>query len=262
MSEISILIVDDEPLARRRLTRQLARIDNVRIIGEAGNAAEAYDLVMTLGPDVLLLDIQMPGESGFDLLDRLNAAMPVVIFATAFDHHAIRAFDASAVDYVTKPIEPVRLEAAIVRAKTAVAAKARDEKVAELHETVAALRHALRAHENRTIEFWVKSKEDYLRILSDQIIRFQAERDYVRIHSGDESYLHHESLASLEQRLDPMQFIRIHRGAIVRRDCIKRLRQAPFASLIAVLADESEIRVGRTYSSKIRALISQKQSWF
>ena len=258
MSEISILIVDDEPLARRRLTRQLARMEDVRVIGEAGNAAEAHDCVMKFRPDIMLLDIQMPGESGFDLLDRLNGAMPAVIFATAFDHHAIRAFNASAVDYVTKPIEPVRLEAAIARARTAVAARAGEEKVAELHETVAALRKALREHESRTIEFWVKSKEDYLRVPSDQIIRFQAERDYVRIHSGDESYLHHESLASLEQRLDPMKFIRIHRSAIVRRDCIKRLRQAPFASLIAVLTDESEIRVGRTYSSKIRALIAQK----
>lgn len=258
MSEISILIVDDEPLARRRLTRHLARMEGVRVTGEACTAAEAQDHVMKFRPDVMLLDIQMPGGSGFDLLDRLKTNMPVVIFATAFDHHAIRAFQANAVDYVTKPIEPARLEAAIARARSAVTAKAREEKVAELHETVAALRKALREHESGTIEFWVKSKEDYLRISSDQIIRFQAERDYVRIHARDESYLYHESLTSLEQRLDPAQFVRIHRGAIVRRDCIKRLQQAPFSSLLAVLTDESEVRVGRTYSSKIRALIAPK----
>lgn len=257
MNEISVLIVDDEALARRRLTRQLSRIAGSRVIGEASNATEAYGHVMTLRPDVMLLDIQMPGESGFDLLDRLGADMPVVVFVTAFDHHAVRAFEASAVDYVTKPIEPARLKAAIARARTAVAAKASEEQVSELQETVAALRDALREHESRIVDFWVKSKDDYLRIASDQVDRFQAERDHVNIHVGGVTYLYHESLSSLERRLDPAQFIRIHRSTIVRRDGIKRFRQAPFAALIAILADESTVRVGRTYSSKIRALITQ-----
>lgn len=257
MNEISILIVDDEALARRRVMRQLARSTASRVIGEAGNATEAYDHVVALRPDVMLLDIQMPGESGFDLLDRLGADMPVVVFVTAFDHHAVRAFEASAVDYVTKPIEPARLNAAIARARTAVAAKASAEQVSELRETVAALRDALRQHESRSVDFWVKSKGSYLRIASDQIDRFQAERDHVNIHARGATYLYYESLSSLERRLDPAQFIRIHRSVIVRRDGIERLRQAPFAALIAILADGSAIRVGRTYASKIRALITQ-----
>ncbi|MBA8879697.1 LytR/AlgR family response regulator transcription factor [Phyllobacterium myrsinacearum] len=252
MKDLSVLIVDDEPLARRRLVRMLEAVQGFRTIGEAGDVRQAYSRARELSPDIMLLDIQMPGGSGFDVLDQLGKDVPVVILVTAFDHHALRAFDASAVDYVTKPIEPSRLHSALARARLAVEARNGVERVEELQETILALRLALRKDQARQTDLWLKHQGDAIRLPLDKINWIEADRDYVRIHTSDRYFLHHESLASMERRLDPTEFMRIHRGAIVRRSCIARLKQAPFSALIAVLADGSEIRVGRTYSRTVR----------
>ncbi|MBA8902928.1 LytTR family DNA-binding domain-containing protein [Phyllobacterium sp. P30BS-XVII] len=252
MKELSVLIVDDEPLARRRLMRMLETIQGFRKIGEAGDVRQAYECALELSPDIMLLDIQMPGGNGFDVLEQLGTDVPVVIFVTAFDHHALRAFDACAVDYVTKPIEPSRLHSALIRARLAVEARSSVEHVEELQETIAALRQALHRDEPRNTDLWIKHHGDSIRLPLEKINWIEAERDYVRIHTSDRHFLHHESLASMERRLDISEFIRIHRSAIVRRSCIAKLKQAPFSALIAVLADGSEIRVGRTYSKTVR----------
>lgn len=253
MSLLSVLVVDDEPLARRRLVRMLTKIDWVGTVEEAPNAGEAAKAIAQRPPDILLLDIQMPGGSGFDVLDDLGASPPAVIFVTAFDHHALRAFEANAIDYVTKPVETGRFLRAMGRARTSVAQRQQADRVAELQETVAALKGALSENIRRPVEFWVKARGDYLRLTLDQIIRFQAERDYVRIHAAGANYLFQESLASLERRLDGEEFLRVHRGAILRRSAIMRLRPAPFGALIAVLSDGAEVRIGRTYLASIRA---------
>lgn len=253
MTPLSVLVVDDEPLARRRLMRMLARMDWIGRIDEAGDLPQACDQAETLRPDILLLDIQMPGGTGFQVLERLAHAPPAVVFVTAFDHHALRAFEASAVDYVTKPIEPARFHLAMARARQAATARAQDDRIAELHETIAALKRALNRRDQRGAEFWVRSQGEYLRLAPETVLRFQAERDYVRIHVAGADYLYQENLASLERRLDPAEFIRIHRSTILRRDAILRFRPAPFSALIAVLSDGSEARVGRTYAAAIRA---------
>lgn len=256
MKQLSVLIVDDEPLARRRLVRMLEALPGFRTVGEAGDVQQAYDHVREFSPDILLLDIQMPGGNGFDVLEQLGKDVPVVIFVTAFDHHALRAFDASAVDYVTKPIEPSRLYSALTRARLAVEARNSVERVEELQETILALRLALRKDEARQTDLWLKHQGDTIRLSVDKISWIEADRDYVRIHTTDRYFLHHESLASMERRLDPSEFMRIHRGAIVRRSCIAKLKQGPFSALIAVLTDGSEVRVGRTYSKTVRVLTS------
>ena len=251
----TVLIVDDEPLARRRLARMIAAMPGVTLAGVAEDAEDAEAQVRALRPDILLLDIQMPGASGFDLVERLGPAAPVVIFVTAFDHHALRAFDARAADYVTKPVEAGRLAAAIGRALLLARAGHDEERLAELGETVTALRAALREHERATSDFWVKTRGGHVRVPAAQVLSIEAERDYVRLHTGQESYLLHESMASLERRLDPDDFLRVHRSAIVRRDQIVAIRHAPFAALIAVLEGGREIRVGRTYAARVRQLI-------
>ncbi len=255
---LSILVIDDEPLARRRLLRLLGAMPDVEVLGAAGNVQQACDLIAELQPDVILLDIQMPGGTGFDILGKLGSNAPAVVFVTAFDHYALRAFEAAAVDYVTKPIEANRLRTAIERARVAIAARTSTERVLELNETVHALRQALRKHEAQSADLWIKSRGEFVRIALDRVVRFQAERDYVRIHIEGRSYLHHESLASLERRLDPAEFLRLHRSSIVRRDCIMGLKQAPFAALIALLSDGSEIRVGRTYARHIRPTTAER----
>lgn len=253
MTGLSVLVADDEPLARRRLSRLLGKMDWVGAIAEAGDVDQACRQIATSRPDILVLDIQMPGGTGFDVLERLAQAPPAVVFVTAFDHHALRAFEANAVDYVTKPVEPGRFAAAMARARETVNSSSQSDRIAELQETVASLKQALSRNDRHTRDFWVKAQGELVRLAPDSILHFQAERDYIRIFTADGDYLYQESLASLERRLDPSQFMRIHRGTIVRIGAIARIRSAPFGALIAVLSDGSEARVGRTYTSTIRA---------
>lgn len=257
MSEVRVLVVDDEPLARRRLVRMLGRLDWVGAIEEANNAESALRAVAAFLPDILLLDIQMPGGSGFDLLEKLGERVPVVVFVTAFDHHALRAFEANAADYVTKPVEAARFTRAMERARGAIASREQADRMAELLETVASLKRALSDMPKRRGEFWVKTRGEYLRIGVDSVIWLQAERDYVRIHVAGASYLYQDSLSALERDLDEEAFLRVHRGAIVRRGAITRLRPAAFSALVAVLSDGTEVRVGRTYGPGVRARLMQ-----
>ena len=257
MTGVTVLVVDDEPLSRRRLTRLLSKMEWVGRIEEAAEVSEACRKNADIQPDVLLLDIQMPGGSGFDVLEQLGPEPPIVVFVTAFDHHALRAFEANATDYVTKPVDPRRFGLAMERARSVMGSRHQADRIAELQEAVASLRRALSGQPRQAGEFWVKVRGEHVRISPENIVRFQAERDYVRIHIADANYLYHETLSSLERRLNPSDFMRIHRGTIVRVDAIVRIKQARFAALIAVLVDGSEVRVGRTYSSVVRSRIAK-----
>lgn len=251
MTGIHVLVADDEPLARRRLIRLLTKLDWVGQIDEASNAVEARLKIEQKHPDILLLDVQMPSGSGFDVLTQLVSPPPVTIFVTAFDQYALRAFEASAIDYLTKPIDSGRFFAAMQKAKSAVGSRFQTDRIAELQEMIASLKEALKPHTRQKYEFWVKSMGEYVRIVQDDIIRFQAERDYVRIHVSGASYLYQETLSSLEQRLDPDEFIRIHRSCIIRKTAIAKVRKAPFSTQLVILHDGSELRVGRSYSKKL-----------
>jgi DNA-binding LytR/AlgR family response regulator len=252
MSALSVLIVDDEPLARQRLRRLLAGIADIAAIEEARDVPEAIRAIGLHRPDILLLDIRMPGGSGFDILEAIPGDLPAVIFVTAFDHYALRAFEKNAVDYVTKPIEPERLALAIARARTSLVSRNAEERLVELAETIATLRRAIRDSERQATAFWVKVRNEHIRIDLERIAYFQAERDYVRIHAGGQSYLVNENLAALERRLDADEFIRIHRSFLVRRNEIVRFRQAAFGALVAVLTDGTEVRVGKTFTKSVR----------
>ena len=164
MNKMTVLVVDDEPLARRRLTRLLAKTEWIERIVEAGDVEQACQNVMEHRPDILLLDIQMPGGSGFEVLERLKQPPPAVVFVTAFDHHAIRAFEANAVDYVTKPIEPGRFMQAMARARNLVKASQQEDRIAELQETVASLKKVVGESERSARDFWVKSQGEFLRL--------------------------------------------------------------------------------------------------
>lgn len=253
MIKADVLVVDDEPLARRRLVRMLAKLDWVGAIREATNAAEAIRSVADARPDILLLDIQMPGGSGFDVLERLADPAPAVVFVTAFDTFALQAFEACAVDYVTKPVEPARFAHALARARLLVESRSQNEQLLELRETVAALRSALNDRPKHRADFWIKMRGEHWRVPVDSVLWFQAERDYVRLHIKGGSHLYQDSMVALERGLDAEAFLRIHRSAIVRRSAVTGLRSAPFGALIAVMSDGTEIRIGRTYSAMARA---------
>ena len=207
---------------------------------------------------IILLDIRMPGGSGFDLLRHLPDPAPAVIFVTAFNDQALRAFDANAVDYITKPIEIGRFQKAMERARAVVEQSGSADRIRELEEVVANLRASGDGARPHMAELWVRAGGEYIRIKPENIGHVSAERDYVRIHADGQSYLYNENLATLERLLPPQQFLRIHRSTMVRIDAVERVKSGQFHSLVAVLNDGTELRVGRTYTAAIRARLARR----
>lgn len=226
------LIVDDEPLAAERLQILCAQIALVQLVGTATDGEAALRLVDALSPDLVLLDIAMPGMSGLDIAATLEkvSPRPSVIFCTAFDQFAVAAFDVAAVDYLLKPVQPERLQKAIGRVLDKLES---DEQAPPTSQW--------------TEEFWIPHRAEMIRVAAADIDRIDAERDYMRLHMGQRSYLLHQTISELERRLDPAKFIRLHRSTIARRDFIVKLRHDGLGTWHAVLADDSEIRIGRTY---------------
>ena len=196
-----------------------------------------------LSPDLLLLDIAMPGMDGIDVARELgrSAARPAVVFVTAFDHFAVSAFEVEAVDYLVKPVDPTRLERALERAR------------AHLAKRGAGIEAPAPAGQYLD-EFWASDLTGLVRIRAIDIDRVSAERDYMRLHVGNRSWLIHHSMAALEEGLDPSLFVRLHRSAIVRRDFIAGFQRNASGRWIARLADGTEQPVGRLYADSVRAI--------
>ena len=243
---LKVLIADDEPLATERLQLLLARSQGVDLVGTASDGEAAVRLAEGLKPDVLLLDIAMPGMDGIDVARALanRRPAPAVIFVTAFDQFAVAAFEVAGVDYLMKPIEPARLQVALDRAQVHV--RHRDEGETEAR--------AAGAHSAHLEEFWASDRSGLVRIASRDIDKISAERDYMRLHVGTRSWLIHHSMAALEERLDPTHFVRLHRSAIVRKDFIAGFSRNPSGRWIARLSDGAEQPVGRLYSDRVRAI--------
>ncbi len=231
------LIVDDEPLAVERLQMICAQTPGLSVVGTASDGAAALRLVDALEPDLLLLDMTMPEIDGLSVARALGArkAPPAVVFVTAHDRFAVEAFDLDAVDYVLKPVAPERLERAVARALAR-----RGEQNAPASEWLA--------------EFWVPYRSELLRIAASAVDRIDAERDYVRLHVGERSYLLLQTVSGLEARLDPEMFIRLHRSIILRRDRIRGLRHDGLGVWSAELANGSAVRIGRTYLGRAKAM--------
>ncbi|MCT2557894.1 LytTR family DNA-binding domain-containing protein [Tsuneonella sp. YG55] len=232
------LIIDDEPLAIERMQIICAKIPQLRVIGTASDGAAALRLIDALAPDLLLLDMTMPELDGLAVARSLakKTHRPAIVFVTAHEHFAVEAFDLEAVDYVLKPVTPERLGRAI-------------ERVEARREV-----EAVRSESTWLSELWVPHRSELLRIEVSQVSRIDAERDYVRLHVGDRSYLLLQTIAGLEQRLDPAQFIRIHRSTILRRDCIRGLRHDGLGVWSIELDDGEALRIGRTYMAKVKAM--------
>lgn len=253
-ADLTAIVADDEPIARRRLLRLLGSIGGVRVIAEVGDVAAAIDAVRSHAPDLLLLDVQMPGGDGFDVVDALRDNPPAVVFVTAFGHYALPAFSADAVDYLTKPVEEARLAAAIARVRQRVATRNAAERLSEMTTAFEALRQAVRQEQNGLPPFWVRSRGRLVRVAASGVTRIDAERDYARIYADGETYLLDETLASLESRLPPEQFIRVHRSTILRTEAIKGFRRGRHGAWAVELQDGSEVRIGRSYLSCMKLL--------
>ncbi len=238
--KLRTLIVDDEPLAIERLQILCAQIEPIMLIGTATDGEAALRMIEALAPEVLLLDIAMPGLSGLQVAERLETLpnRPAVIFCTAYTEYAVAAFDVAAIDYLLKPVKPERLGKAI-------------DRVLEMLGSDASV---TAPSADWVEEFWVSHRGEMIRIATSHIDRIEAERDYMRLCVGPRSYLLHQTITELERKLDPERFIRLHRSTIVRRDLIAKLRHDGLGAWHAVLADGMEIKIGRTHLAAVKHL--------
>ena len=251
MSPIRVLIVDDEPLARRRLKGLLARDEEVEVVGSCGSGAEALRLTREQSPDLIFLDVQMPRMDGFEFLRALNPGkLPRIIFVTAHDQYALQAFDVYALDYLLKPFDDERFERALSRAK---------EQLQSHTETapdsgVQSLLEALRSKSNRLDRVLVKTDGRAFFVRTDEIDWVEAEGKYVRLHAGRQSYLLRGGIGELELQLEPKKFLRIHRSTIVNVERIKEMRPWFHGEYEVVLLDGTLLRLSRRYRSKLKEI--------
>jgi two-component system, LytTR family, response regulator len=231
---MKLLIVDDERLARNELRRMLQAIPDVEVVGEARNAGEASQLVARLQPDLMLLDIQMPECDGFQLLERLDDT-PAVIFTTAFDHYAVRAFEVSALDYLVKPIPPDRLTAAIARAASRLVPSAEPARLGA----------------GRKI--FVRDGERCWFVALEDIVMMESEGNYTTLHFGAHRPMLPRSLAALEQRLDPAMFFRANRRQIINLHHVASLAPAVDGGLRVTLTAGLEVEMSRRQARRFQA---------
>ena len=238
-ARVKVLVVDDEPLAVERLQLLLARLDGVTLVGTANDGEGALRIAEAVTPDLVLLDIAMPGMDGIDVARALSESTvdPAVVFVTAFDNFAVAAFDVAAIDYLMKPVEPERLMRALDRVRAHMAG---------------GRRAAGRPQSAHVEEFWVPDHSGLVRIAASDIHRVTAERDYMRLHVGARSWLIHRTIGKLEEDLDPALFLRVHRSVILRRDTITGLYRDEAGHWTARLSDGAEQRIGRSYVDDVK----------
>ena len=229
---LRVLIVDDEPLARRGLRLHLEEIGGVQVAGESAGGRAAIADIKKLAPDAVFLDVQMPGVSGFDVVDAIGTwRMPATIFVTAHEEHALRAFQAHAVNYILKPVDPRRLRDVVARLRTVVRSGKRADKLV--------LRDGGR-----------------VLVLDPEEVRWiAAEGDYLRIHEGRKSHLVRYTMTAMEGQLDPARFARIHRSTLVNVDQVQEIRPDGDRHFRVVLKDGTLLRSSRGYRDRVASLM-------
>jgi two-component system, LytTR family, response regulator len=243
------VLVDDEPLSRRRLRELLDTEPDVQVVGEYGDAREAVTGIAELAPDLLFLDIEMPELDGFALLSHLaDARPPVVVFVTAFQQYAVRAFEVHAFDYLLKPFGRERLYETLENARRTL----RRGREASLSDRLAALVADLRAGEGRyTDRLLVKTGGRFVFVKTDQIDWVETAGNYLRIHCGAEEHLIRETMAGLEERLDPARFARIHRFTLVNVDRVKQVEPYFHGDYVVTLQNGKELTLSAGYRDRL-----------
>lgn len=232
--KLRVLIADDEPLARDHIADRLAHEQNVEIIGRAEDGDEAVDAIVRLKPDVVFLDIQMPGRTGIEVVEAL-ADVPAVIFTTAFDQYALKAFDLAAVDYLVKPFDDERFSEAFRRARKAVEARSLTSEKKWLRRIPVEIRGQMRV------------------VPVDRIDYITASGPYAELHVGDRTFAVRERMQDLEEKLDPEQFMRVHRSAIVRLEQVDVMLRAAGGDYAVRLKDGTELSVSRAKREELEA---------
>lgn len=246
---ITVLIADDEQPARRGLRALLEAHDDIEVVGEARSGSEAVAAIEGRRPDLVFLDVQMPDGDGFEVVRQVGAArMPVVVFATAHDEYALRAFDASALDYLLKPYDRERFDIALERARQRLRRATADDRLRVVLEQLDARARGLQRiavrQGARTVLVPVASV-DYL----------EAETNYVRVHAGDRSWLVRDTLAGMAAQLDPARFLRVHRSLVVQLARIVEVESLFAGEYVLFLANGRKLTTGRTYRAAVQAAL-------
>ena len=244
------LIVDDEPIARRVLREELELFPEVLVVGEAGDGKEALQQIANLRPDVVFLDLQMPVMSGFEVVRKLSEPpLPVVVIVTAFDQHAIEAFEAGAIDYLLKPVSEARLRTAVERARDLHGKPG--EVVANLDKIAA----AAESSKGRSRKVVGRSGEDYYFLDADNVLAFQAERELVWIVTSKQRLLATQSLRLIEERLAGLEFQRVHRNAIVNVNHIRKMSALSSQRWLITLSNSLQLTVSKRQAHNIRGIL-------
>lgn len=275
MTILKTIIVDDEPLALKLLAAKLKKVPNVEVIAQCSNGREAINAVIELAPDLLFLDIQMPGLSGLDVVKQLqNDTMPLIVFATAYEQYALEAFDAYAVDYVLKPIDDERIQRAVDRALERFAIKS-DEQSENKREVIGAIAHIDQKHD-KTVTWMaddsthqdpqsidVKNRKivikdrDEIHLLKQQDIQWiDAAGDYVCVHALGETHVKRCTLKEMLVELDDTQFKRVHRSTIVNLDFIDKVIPHTKGEFFLMMGEYDKIKVSRNYKDVVKTFLT------
>lgn len=248
-AKIRTLIIDDEPLARRNLRLLLEKDPQIEILEECRNGREAVKAINTLSPDLIFLDIQMPELDGFDVLARVGTEhIQAIIFVTAFDQYALKAFDVHALDYLLKPFDDERFAHALERAKSQIEAREIDrlsKRLLALLEEREGERNSSKQQQNYLTRLMIKISGRVMLLKVDEIDFIEADGNYAKLHAGRKSHLLREKMHDLEARLDPAKFVRIHRSVIVNLDRIKEMHPHFNGDYVVVLEDGRQLKLSR-----------------
>jgi two-component system, LytTR family, response regulator len=252
-SKIRTLIVDDEELARDRIQTLLEQQPDVEIVGMCNDGVSALEAIEKHQPDLVFLDVQMPGMDGFEVVENLDPQnAPAVVFVTAHDGHAIRAFEIHALDFLLKPFDQTRFEKALERAR----GKVKVAKGAVIDSHLVSLLEELREERKYPERLIVKSSGRVFFVRTEEIDWVEASGNYVKIHTKSEAHLLRESMKNMEAKLDPKIFVRIHRSAIVNIDRIKELEPWFHGEYIVIMRDGTRLTASRVFSDRLSALIA------
>jgi two-component system, LytTR family, response regulator len=247
--KLRALIVDDEPLAREWVRGAVSDDHELEVIGECGNGFEGAEAIRRLKPDLVFLDVQMPGLDGFGVLEALSPdEIPAIVFVTAFDQYAVRAFEAHAVDYLMKPFSRERLEEAVRRVRELLKGRSLED----FRESIGKIVEKIRR--DRSYPEWVLLKADGKNVFVKvkDIDWIESSRNNVRIHVGQTIYLLHETTSAIAQRLDPKKFLRIHRSSIVNIERIKELHPWFNGDYAVILRDGTQLTLSASYRDRLR----------
>jgi len=268
---IKTMIVDDEPLARKGLSLRLAQFDNIDVIAECNNGVDAVSKIPQLQPDLVFLDIQMPGLNGFQVihkLQELKQTIPMIVFVTAFDSYAIKAFDIHALDYVLKPVDDNRLRDAVQKVSDHLALKNTGLNSQKLVRLVADftgddcedILRKLAAGERITQQGYpdilaVKDGSEVTRVPISDIQWIDAAGDYMCVHTTKQTHIMRQTMKELDQQLDPRRFVRVHRSAIVNINYVQRLVSHISGEYHLILSNGSELKVSRSHRDRVKEMI-------